>query len=148
MLKAAKAFKPASGLQYSYYEGPEMSVDKINQSKPIKMGVVNNFNLNNKNRKSIFGFVYTGYIDINTTGMYDFYTTSDDGSLLYIDDQVVVDNNGDHGMEEKNDKAVLEKGFHKIKVIYYDSGGDNGLRVSYNLSGQPKMEIPATMLFH
>jgi alpha-L-fucosidase len=148
MMKAAKAFKPASGLQYSYYEGPEMSVNKMNQMKPVKMGVVNNFNLNNKNRKSIFGFVYTGYIDIKTTGMYDFYTTSDDGSLLYIDDQLVVDNNGDHGMEEKNDKAVLEKGLHKIKVIYFDSAGENGLAVSYNLSGQPKMEIPSTVLFH
>jgi hypothetical protein len=80
--------------------------------------------------------------------MYDFYTASDDGSLLYIDEQLVVDNNGDHGMEEKADKAVLEKGLHRIKLIYFDSAGDNGLSVSYNLSGQPKIEIPTTVLFH
>jgi alpha-L-fucosidase len=148
MMKAAKAFKPATGLQYSYYEDNGMNADKMKDLKPIKMGTVNNFNLNNKNRKSIFGFIYTGYIDIKTTGMYDFYTTSDDGSMLYIDDQLVVDNNGDHGMEEKNDKAFLEKGLHKIKVIYFDSGGNNDLKVSYNINGQPKMEIPATVLFH
>jgi hypothetical protein len=51
-------------------------------------------------------------------------------------------------MGEKNDKAVLEKGLHKIKVVYFDSGGDNGLKVSFNLSGQAKMEIPAAVLFH
>ena len=144
-MKAAKVFKPAAGLQYSYSEDPPTGTYKMHT---VKMGTVNNFNLNNKTRKSIFSFVFTGYIDIKTTGMYDFYTTSDDGSVLYIDDQLIVDNNGDHGMEEKSDKAVLEKGFHKIKVVYYDSGGDNGLKVSYNLSGQPKMEIPATVLFH
>ncbi len=148
MLKAAKSFRPASGLQYSYYEANEMSADKMSRLQPVKMGTVNNFNLNNKNRKSIFGFIYTGYIDIKTTGLYDFYTASDDGSLLYIDEQLIVDNNGDHGMEEKNDKVVLEKGLHRIKVIYFDSAGDNGLKVSYNLSRQPKMEIPATVLFH
>jgi alpha-L-fucosidase len=148
LMQAAKIFKPANGLQYTYYEGTTMSADQMNSMKAIKIGTVNNFNLNNKNRKSIFGFIFSGYINIAATGMYDFYLSSDDGSLLYIDGQLIIDNNGDHGMEEKSDKAVLEKGFHKIKVVYFDSGGDNGLKVSFNLKGEPKMEIPSAVLFH
>jgi len=148
LMKAPKVAKPAAGLQYNYYESADLSAAKMPQLQPVKTGVVNSFNLDNKNRKNKFGFIFSGYINISKTGMYDFYTTSDDGSLLYIDDQLIVNNNGDHGMEEKNEKAVLEKGLHKIKVVYYDSGGDNGLKVSYNLKGQNKMEIPANILFH
>jgi len=125
-----------------------MSADKMGQLQPIKTGVVNNFNLDNKSRKSKFGFVYTGFINIAKTGLHDFYTTSDDGSLLYIDDVLIVDNNGNHGMEERSGKAILEKGLHKIKVIYFDSAGENGLSVSFNISGQNKMEVPASILYH
>jgi len=148
LMKAVKIVKPASGLNYSYYEAEDMSADKMGQLQPIKTGVVNNFNLDNKSRKSKFGFVYTGFINIAKTGLHDFYTTSDDGSLLYIDDVLIVDNNGNHGMEERSGKAILEKGLHKIKVIYFDSAGENGLSVSFNISGQNKMEVPASILYH
>jgi alpha-L-fucosidase len=148
LMKATKLKKPASGLSFNYYEADEMSADKMLQLQPVKTGVVNNFNLDNKNRKSKFGFIYTGYINIVKTGIYDFYTESDDGSLLFIDEQLIIDNNGNHGMEEKTGKAILEKGMHKIKMIYYDGAGDNGLKVSFNVSGQNKLELPAAVLFH
>src|SRR6185369_6523845 len=94
MMKATKIVKPAAGVQYNYYEATGMSAAKMQQLQPIKTSVANKFNLDNKNRKDKFGYIYSGYISISKTGMYDFYTTSDDGSLLYIDDQLIVDNNG------------------------------------------------------
>ena len=148
LMKASKPAKPAAGLNYSYFEAEDMSAGKMQQIQPVKTGVANKFSLGNKNRKSKFGFIFTGYININKTGLHDFFTSSDDGSLLYIDDILVVDNNGHHGMEEKSGKAVVEKGLHKIKLIYFDFAGDNGLQVSFNLSGQNKMEVPASILFH
>ena len=148
MMKAVSGVKPTAGLQYSYYEDEGMSTAKMQQIQPLKTGVVNNFNLDNKNRKSKYGFIYTGYIRIDKTGMYDFFTASDDGSVLYIDDQLIVDNNGNHGMEEKGDKAVLQKGFHKIKLMYFDSAGDNGLQVLMQAPGGKKQAIDAAILFH
>jgi alpha-L-fucosidase len=148
MMKAVAVANPAAGLNYSYYEDDAMSTDKMQQLQALKTGVVNNFNLNNKNRKSKFGFIYAGYIRIEKAGMYDFFTSSDDGSILYIDDQLIVDNNGSHGMEEKGDKAALQKGWHKIKLMYFDSAGDNGLSVSMQAPGAKKQEISAAILFH
>jgi alpha-L-fucosidase len=148
LMKATKPGNVSNGLNYSYYQSSEMNAEKMPQLQPVKTGVSNIFSIEAKERQSIFGFVFSGYIQIATTGTYDFYTTSDDGSLLYIDDVLVVDNNGNHGMEEKTGKAILEKGMHKIKLVYFDAAGDNGLKVSYHLSGQPKIEIPASALFH
>ncbi|MGG9961530.1 alpha-L-fucosidase [Ferruginibacter sp. SUN106] len=148
LMKAGKPAKSVAGLNYSYFEAEDMSAGKMQQMQPSATGVANKFSLDNKKRKSKFGFIFTGYINIAKTGLHDFFVSSDDGSLLYIDDVLVVDNNGDHGMEEKSGKAVLEKGLHKIKLIYFDSAGDNGLNVSFNLNGQNKMEVPAGILFH
>ena len=148
LIKAVTTGKLTAGLKYNYYENESMSIKKIGQLQPVKSGIVNDFNIDNKNRKDKYGFVFDGFIKINKTGMYDFYTSSDDGSILFIGDQLIVDNDGNHGMEEKSDKAFLEKGLHKIKVVYYDAGGDNGLGVSYNLNGENKIPVPANILFH
>lgn len=148
LIKPVAAGKLTAGLQYKYFEAEAMSISKTQQLQPVKNGIVNDFNTDNKNRKEKYGFVFEGFIKISKTGMYDFYTISDDGSMLYIDDQLIVNNDGNHGMEEKGDKAFLAKGMHKIKVVYYDAGGDNGLNVNYNLQGENKMKIPAGILFH
>ncbi|MCC7377924.1 MAG: hypothetical protein IT255_01035, partial [Chitinophagaceae bacterium] len=49
---------------------------------------------------------------------------------------------------EVSGKAALKKGYHKIKVIYYDSGGGNVLKILFNAEGKDKVELPGSMLFH
>ena len=92
--------------------------------------------------------MFEGYIRIDQTGGYSFYTSSDDGSILMIDDNEIVNNDGNHGNEEKEGKCLLEKGYHKVKLMYFDNGGGNSLLFSYNLMGQKKMEVPASVLYH
>ena len=76
------------------------------------------------------------------------FTTSDDGSKLFIDDIEVVDNDGEHGSQEKSERAALRKGFHKIKILYFDSGGGNELKVLMEREGGIKQEISPELLFH
>ncbi|HVT83950.1 MAG TPA: PA14 domain-containing protein, partial [Chitinophagaceae bacterium] len=80
--------------------------------------------------------------------IYTFYTQSDDGSKLFIDDVEVVNNDKEHGTEEKSGRAALKKGFHKIKVVYFDSGGGNSLKALLQPEGGKKEEISSTVLFH
>jgi len=136
------------GLNYKYFEADAMSIDKIAQLQPIKIGIANEIDTKNKNRNEKYGFVFDGYIRISKTAMYDFYISSDDGSMLYIDDQLIINNDGNHGMGEKSDKAYLEMGLHKIKIIYFDAGGDNGLKVNYSSKGTEKISIPGSILYH
>ncbi|MBN1594106.1 MAG: hypothetical protein JW941_12755, partial [Candidatus Coatesbacteria bacterium] len=66
---------------------------------------------------------WDGYVQIPDTGEYSFFLTSDDGSRLYLDSVLVIDNWGDHAMATKNCSATLTAGYHRIQVEYYDSGG-------------------------
>jgi hypothetical protein len=101
-----------------------------------------------KKRAEKYALSFTGYIRIDKNTQVTFFTESDDGSKLFIDDEEVVNNDGDHGAQEKSGKAILKKGFHKIKILYFDSGGGNSLKVSMQAEGGSKIEIPTAVLFH
>ena len=106
------------------------------------------FSLAKKNRADKFAFEFSGYIKIEKDGFYTFFIESDDGSKLFIDDEEIINNDGDHGNLEKNGKVALKKGLHKIKVHYFDSGGGNSLKVSMQSESGLKQEVPSSLLFH
>lgn len=70
-------------------------------------------------RNEWFAIDYTGRFWINNPGMYSFSLLSDDGSKLYIDDRLVIDNDGLHLPEEKTDAVELTPGVHAIRVSYF-----------------------------
>jgi len=145
---AIKLSAPKPGLSYKYFE----PTGKINLNSitgiPVTSGVAEVISHRLKKRTDKFALEFTGYIKIEKDGIYTFFADSDDGSMVYVDDEAIVNNDGDHGNVEKNGKAALKKGFHKIKVLYFDSGGGNSLKVSMQKEGEAKMEIPKELLFH
>jgi len=146
--KAIKIPSPLQGINYSYFEpSGKINLNSITGT-PAATGIADVISNKNKKRTDKFAFEFTGYIRIDSDGIYAFFTDSDDGSMLYIDDEEIVNNDGDHGNVEKSGKAALKKGFHKIKVIYFDSGGGNSLKVLMQKEGGAKMEIPKELLHH
>lgn len=136
------------GIGYRYYEPTgHINMAAINND-PKAAGSTDMISLAEKQRADKFAFEFAGYIRIAKDGMYTFYTRSDDGSKLFIDDEEVVDNDGDHGTVEKEGKAALKKGLHKIRVVYFDSGGGNELKVLMQPEDGIKKEIPGSVLFH
>jgi len=94
------------------------------------------------------GMIWNGFIRIPNSGGYRFWTESDDGSLLRIDTELVVDNDGDHGMQEKTGVSLLQQGWHQLKLVYFNSGGAGGLKVSYAPLGGDRQVIPGEWMAH
>lgn len=92
--------------------------------------------------------VWKGYIDIPNSGGYRFWTESDDGSLLSIDGELVVNNDGDHGPTEKTGVANLQKGWHSIRLVYFNSGGGATMKVHWAPLGEEKRSFDESMLGH
>ncbi|MCA6466780.1 MAG: hypothetical protein IM552_02140, partial [Chitinophagaceae bacterium] len=148
MFKAMKA--PANlqaGLRYQYFEANEMDMSVL-QVAPKASGIVPVPSLSMKARKDKFGLVFEGWIKVDKTNGYEFFTTSDDGSILFIDGKEVVNNDGNHGAEERSGRCILEKGYHSFRLQYFDSGGGNELKVSYRPFGENKRPIDAAVLFY
>jgi len=147
-MNAVKVSKVKPGITYNYYE-PAGKIDlTVLGSNPAATGVAGIVSVAQKKRQDKFAFEFSGYIKIDKDAIYTFFTESDDGSKLFIDDVEVVNNDGDHGSQEKSGRDALKKGYHKIKILYFDSGGGNALKVSYQPEGGKKEEIPANLLYH
>jgi alpha-L-fucosidase len=146
---AVKTTNLKPGIDYKYYQ-PEQNINMLSSFKTnlINSGVADIISVAKKQRTDKFAFEFSGYIKIDKDAVYDFFIASDDGSKLFIDDEEVVDNDGDHGTVEKSGKAALKKGYHKIKVLYFDSGGGNELKVFIQTQGGIKQELAAGILFH
>ena len=113
----------------------------------IKSGTLSNFSLSPARTDRYFGLVYTGYIKIAESGSYTFYTTSDDGSKLYINGKQVVDNDKVHPARERAGKVSLSTGYHKIEVRYFENAYGEELTVRYQGPGVSKRSIPSNVLF-
>ncbi len=71
-----------------------------------------------------FAIDYSGRFWIDKAGLYRFELTSDDGSRLYIDSELVVNNDGIHGEETRTGEVTLAGGIHRIRVSYFQGPRD------------------------
>ncbi len=85
-----------------------------------------------KIKRDNFSVRWTGIIRPKESGSYQLGLTSDDGSKLYINDKLLVDNWGDHGAQSRTSTIYLEKGkSYKVKIEYYENGGFAVMRLGY-----------------
>lgn len=94
-----------------------------------------------------FAMVFRGVIDIPKRGVYRFYTYSDDGSRLSIDNRVVVDNDGSHSAKRVDGNVALEAGLHKIEVVYFEDYMGEVLEVGWSSRSIREELIPDKNLF-
>ena len=137
-----------NGLKYKYFEGDWNELPDFDKMKPAAEGTVSNFSYSMIKAMDQFGFEYTGLIKVPQDAVYTFFTASDDGSRLYIDDKLVVDNDKLHGTQEKQGLIALEAGLHKIKVTFFEKSGGDELKVYIKGGGLEKQQISNEILFH
>ncbi|HTS64226.1 MAG TPA: PA14 domain-containing protein [Candidatus Acidoferrales bacterium] len=66
-----------------------------------------------------FAIDYNGRFWIANPGLYRWSLLSDDGSELYIDDQLVIENDGVHFAQEQRGALGLAGGVHRMRVSYF-----------------------------
>jgi DNA-binding beta-propeller fold protein YncE/4-amino-4-deoxy-L-arabinose transferase-like glycosyltransferase len=101
----------------------------------------------NDTLRSPYSIEWLGKIYIPSRGSYVFGTISDDGSYLYLDEQLVVDNGGHHGDVYREGVIQLEEGFHDIRLLYFQDGGGRKIELHWTPPGNVKTQVPAEQLF-
>jgi hypothetical protein len=137
-----------NGVKYKLYEGAWTKLPDFARLKPIREGIIFNFGLKELDiPKYEFAIHFKSYIKTDVTGEYKFYTKSNDGSQLFIGDKLVVDNDEEHGVEERSGTIYLTAGRHPIEVTYFQSGGSMALKALYEGPGIDKQMISPIVLF-
>jgi len=138
------------GLRYTYCETAPMRRWREPKKEEVrKSGVVATPTLEIEGRREEhFAVVYEGYVRIAKEGLYVFSTASDDGSILWLGGNVVVDNDGLHAPRERDAIIPLAVGSHEIRIAFFEAGGGQTLRVYWQPAGGKKELLPAGALFH
>jgi len=136
------------GLIYKYYECEINSTDDIGKNQAIESGVISRFSIDRSHRSNNFAFRFEGYINIPEDDLYTFYLESNDGSVMYLNDLKLIENDGPHGAFEESASISLRAGMHKVAVSYFQLGGEKVLKLYWNGQDFEKTEIPSNILFH
>lgn len=75
-------------------------------------------------RSQQFCMILNSTMTIEIDGCYEFSLHSDDGSILWIDEQIVVDNDGGHQMQLRKDTFALKEGKYPVKLWYFQGMPD------------------------
>ena len=146
---ADKVKKSKEGLRYEYFEDNFLVLPDFDTLTAIKSGVISEFTpALIGERKDHYAILYTGYIEVPTTGLYTFYTYSDDGSKLFIGDELVVDNDGSHSARLRKGMVALEAGKHSLRLEYFEDFLGQELRVGYAGPSLEEQEIPFELYSH
>ncbi len=146
VLREADADAP-NGVGYLYYEGVWDALPDFNALKPLKTGTADSFTLSVRERDEQFALLFNGHVSIPAAGTYTFFTSSDDGSRLWIGSTLVVNNDGLHGAQERSGTIQLTPGRHEIMVAFFQKLGGLALEVRYEGPGLSKQLIPNGALF-
>ena len=146
--KGASLVQPGIQVDFFHPNPPNVAVETLAKLKPQASGVVPEIVMDVPQRlqPDEFALRFTGMIQIPTSGKYMFHVSSDDGSRLYIDDKLLINNDGLHGMVEKQGGVDLLVGSYPIVVTYFDNGGGDGLDVRWSGPNFKKQKIPAGAL--
>ncbi len=145
-LRAATHFlrDPPTGLRYEAFEGGWQTLDQLQGSTATAQGETDHPSLEVRPRDENFALRFRGFVVVPKDGVYTFATRSDDGSRLWIGDQLLADNDGLHGMVEARGQIALQAGAHPITLAYFNQRGGMGLEVYWSGPGTQMQPIPAT----
>lgn len=146
-LPAKKVSPENAGLKFAVYDGKWDKLPDFSQLKPTLTGTVKNIDISARQGKEEYAYVFEGFIKIAEDGVYTFYVSSDDGSKLWIDD-VLIDNDGPHGLTEKSAEIPLAKGFHRFTLHFFEISGSDELYVHWKGPGFEKTPLPGSILFY
>lgn len=148
-LKAAFLVSPTrKGVSYRYFEGLYQKVGDLEKGPYLESGVLPEPCITGAKQEDHFGYIFSGWMSAPEDGVYTFQTRSDDGSVLYIDDELVVNNDGSHASIPATGMVALEKGFHHYELYYFEDYEGEHLSWAWKLpSAKELVPIPASALF-
>ena len=135
-----------NGLYKKTYSGEWENCDEMIKGELVEETISIDFSID-EYRKNNFGHSFSGYLQVDKDGTYEFQTSSDDGSRLFIGGFPVVDNDGLHGRQVANGEIPLKVGFHEIRLDYFEGGGQQSLELKWKGPGFNWRTIPSFMLF-
>jgi glucose/arabinose dehydrogenase len=95
-----------------------------------------------------FSVRWTGQVEAPFTGTYTFYTASDDGVRLWVNNQQIVNNWTNHAATENSGSIALTAGQrYDLRMEFYENSGLATARLLWSSASIAKAVIPSSRLY-
>jgi sugar lactone lactonase YvrE/4-amino-4-deoxy-L-arabinose transferase-like glycosyltransferase len=94
-----------------------------------------------------FSIEWEGQIYVPRSGTYALGTNSDDGSQVWVDGFLAVDNGGHHGDRYVENRLMLAEGLHPLRIRYFQDDGGRKFELWWTPPGGQKETVPPGYLF-
>ncbi len=147
-IPAAKVSGLKPGCRYTYHTGLFTCTADVRASRALSGGIMEEPSIEGAPDEDHFGYIFTGYLDVPSDGIWDFALSSDDGALLEIDGRQVVDNDGSHAAYTATGRIPLMKGLHPFRLTYLEDYEGQELTWAWRPQGEPRFaRIPRKAVF-
>jgi subtilisin family serine protease len=136
------------GLQAEYFGSPN-----LNNRRVVRTDATVDFNWNTGAPDPVLGgdnfsVRWSGSVAPRYSEPYTFYTASDDGVRLWVNDQLLIDNWTNHSATENSGTITLQAGQkYALKLEYYERGGKAVAQLGWSSPSQAKEIIPQSQLY-
>jgi mono/diheme cytochrome c family protein len=139
-----------SGLKVSVYEldTPLQALPDWDALQAVLVTSADQVDVSPATRPEHFGLLFQGEVFIESGGDTRFYTVSDDGSRLWINNELVADNDGLHGAQPANGSIALEAGWHTLTVEMFEASGDEVLAAGFLNENSEQRPFESQQLRH
>ncbi|MEO5821257.1 MAG: PQQ-dependent sugar dehydrogenase [Vicinamibacteraceae bacterium] len=95
-----------------------------------------------------FSARWTGQVQPQFSETYTFYTQSDDGVRLWVNNVLLVNNWTDHALTENSGTIALTAGQrYDIRMEFFETGGLATARLLWSSTSTPKAAVPTSRLY-
>ena len=139
-----------AGLKYDFYHGQYSLLPDFSALTAVSTGVANSVSLDEIKREQndYFAVAMSGFLKVDKDGVYRLTITSDDGSKAWLDDKLIIDNDGNHPPAGVAELLYLQKGFHALRIEYFQGNGGAELSLQWQRNGAPVAAVPSSHLWH
>lgn len=134
--------KAQAGLRVYYYPNREWD------GAFVKTEIVRRFTYPDFGKRLNSSIRAVGVFSPPKAGHYKFFLKSDDGSWLYIDDKLVIDNGGVHPSAEKAKTIYLQRRRHLIVIDYFQGFHKADLVFNWSKTGETKKSSNLDIYFN
>ncbi len=152
MLPASDLKDLEAGVSFRTFAQNFTSVDEMKNAASENSGQTKTLGLMQFREKlsetAPFAVEFEGYINVQKNEIYEFDLNADDGAVLLIDGEKIVNNDGVKEKSAAQSGIVpLKKGYHRFVLRYFKGQGKWALGLRWGIKGQPLRFVNANELF-
>ena len=138
------------GLRYRVFEGQFSLVPDFTKLDANGEGVLTNVNLEGvkRTRNDFYAVEASGFLKAPADGLYRIVVVSDDGSNLYLHDELLIDNDGNHAPQGVGKLVYLKAGFHPLRLGYFQGNGGSEMQLLVEQLGHEQKQAAGDMVWH